>query len=664
MAKKFKIKEAELLDDQMKEQNAPESTVIPATPEEVSQATDNVADIPAEEPVATEAPINADASIETPNGSAEASDNEAESPMGSGIEVQPETVSINVQIPVQQLGQAVAMATGDVRMAELSPDLEAEKAKQAEDAEKQPMVAEADSEAPIQEPVLGGAETEAVSEPTDMVEPQPVQESLEHTTESREPDPNEMGASYRALMELDKQREAKANCKHDLFNESEDEVNPNEMGASFRALLKLKKKLDEKNILGNHSKLTEDVKEEAKADESVTDNKDNEAEEHEDADKAEVEEVKNPEVVEDAKTSENDSDKKDELKEKLDFNALKNDVVDDYDNSGLPHGLGETDENFDAELGFGSDSPEFAEDFADIGNLFADTLEDKSSEEISTAAEALDTVADILGDVADTLEDKAEEAQAEENADNDADTKEPKEKLDFKALLDDFSDDYYDEDDEDVDAEDDFAEDYLEDEDFEESRKRVPCKLPVNSNFSERREMPSIRHHVSPRFEERKMPLVKSRESILTESAQKTLRTPMRSKLTENADLDGIILPKGSEGIDLSYYETDDDLVSAHERVLEARKRALMDFHKALNESNSRPRVAESPRYRESIREDRAERPSNSRFNEALRSSVRATRVNDEEYSANSWANNKALDKYEESQKFNFKELLKNGFLG
>lgn len=616
MAKKFKIKEAELLDDQMKEQNTPESTVIPATPEEVSLAADNVADPVAETPTDTTAPSNVETDIETPNGSADANKEETESPKDNGLDVQPETVSINVQVPVEQLGQAVAMATGDVRTAEISPDLEAEKASQAEATDEPPMVAES-SEAIGQEPVSADVvdNAEALA-PTHIEEPQPVQESLEHTVESKEPDSSEMGASYRNLMLMSKQKEAIA------------------------------------NIAKESSILEEAEEDKIKTEDSVK----------EDAVKP----------VEDTKSAEDNTEIKEEPKEKLDFNALKKDVIDDFENSELPKGLAATDANFDDELGFGdSDSL----DLADFNSVLADTFEDKNSEEISAASEALGAAATILGDAAAALDVKSQETYAEEeNAEDDEYeeedevVEEPKEKLDFKALLADCDDDIDSEEDfaDDSDFEDDFvAADFEETDDFEESRKRVPCKLPVRNKASERKAFAYTDSCDTPRFKERETPLVRSRKPILAESAQRKPVASKRDRLAENFNLDGIILPKGSENIDIEAYSNDtEDLVSAHERVLEARKKALIDFHRTMNESKDRTRPSAHPRYRESVRDHESDRPSNSRFNEALRSSVRSTRLNEDSYNANSWANNKALDKYEESQRFNFKELLKNGFLG
>lgn len=749
MAKKFKIKEAELLDDQIKEQSAPESTVIPATPEEVSQATDNANDTLLNEPTATDNNVG---NIETPEGSASVSSEEVQPSAGNGIEIQPETVSIDVQVPVQQLGQAVAMATGDVRTAELSPDLEAEKAKQAEEIEKQPMVA---TDTETSTPGMGntpstGMESTPTEVPTVTEEPQPVQESLEHTTESTEPDTSKMGASYRDLMELSMKKNTRNRRKNTAIKESSKDVDPKEMGASFRALQNLKAKTEQ----AESNKITEDLEENSESEDRI------------EADK--------PEKDNKLDTNISDEPESDESKEKLDFKTLKaNKTTDvDSDNVDLPRGLAETDDDYAADLGFeNSEVPEYT----DISDLFADTLEDKSDEELDTAAETLGAAADVLSNAATAIKGRVHDDSDEEDKDDsetldfedvaNTETKEDTssdEKLDFQALLNDSAEDeddyeedeeieeslrsksnrlresfvkpyqidyqprgphycglkdltiishgewsdpeiydartglvfnYYDiEDpivaeyrDEGYDDEDDetfinyvknnadfvydtidyLASEYDEaEEDFDESRKRVPCKLPVKTNLIERKAPVLAKLQRNPRFNESKKPLVK-KASVLTESAKNRLHTTsMADRVKENVDINSIIFPKGSEDIKNLYFADSDNLVSAHERVLEARKKAILDFHRTMNESRKRP-VEKTPRYsryKESIREVRPNAPSTSRFNEALRSSVKTART--ENADTNSWVNNRAIEKYEESQKFNFKELLENGYLG
>ena len=92
---KKRFKEAELID-----QNETQAQAVPATDAEVAQAAAPVEAAPA----ADEAAPEEEAVL--PEGTDEAA-------ADSGVEVNPETVSVQVQIQVDQLGAAVAQATGD-----------------------------------------------------------------------------------------------------------------------------------------------------------------------------------------------------------------------------------------------------------------------------------------------------------------------------------------------------------------------------------------------------------------------------------------------------------------------------------------------------------------------------------------------------------------------
>lgn len=105
-----------------------------------------------------------------------------------------------------------------------------------------------------------------------------------------------------------------------------------------------------------------------------------------------------------------------------------------------------------------------------------------------------------------------------------------------------------------------------------------------------------------------------------------------------------IIYPAGSRPLS-HRYDDEENLVARQRRVDESRRRAIAD-------------------YRRSVLSEREERrPANrSRFNEALNSSVRS--VSDEAEDPKAWSSNMFVDRYEESSKLNYKELLRNGFLG
>ena len=95
--------------------------------------------------------------------------------------------------------------------------------------------------------------------------------------------------------------------------------------------------------------------------------------------------------------------------------------------------------------------------------------------------------------------------------------------------------------------------------------------------------------------------------------------------LTES--LDGILYPAG--------YNTD-NLVENYSRKALAKRQSIAKFRESC-------------------------RPSSSRYNEALRGTRRYV---ESEENSNSWENNTFIDKYNESRKLDYKELLKNGFLG
>lgn len=119
----------------------------------------------------------------------------------------------------------------------------------------------------------------------------------------------------------------------------------------------------------------------------------------------------------------------------------------------------------------------------------------------------------------------------------------------------------------------------------------------------------------------------------------------MDSKLKESFE---IIYPVGSSPSESSALykknpRRDSNLVKAHERVVENRRRAIKDFHESVNV----PSI---------IR--------NKRFNEALRSPIKYSNMDERDSNSSSWKNNKFIDKYEESQKLDFNTLFNEKYLG
>ena len=793
--KKLRFKEADVLDDQISEQNAPETTAIQATPEEVTQATENATpEVPPTETV----PEPSYNDVTTPEGSADATPSElaggTDDVTGSGVSIQPETVSVEVQIPTQQLGQAVAMATGDVRTAETAPDLEAEKQAQAEEAEqaetKDNLVAEQPTEQPINnEPVA--EEPAPITEPT--AEPQPVQESLEHEEEERTINPEEMGASYRNLMKLRKQRESKLHEEIKIVDEEDVEDDSNEMGASYRNLMKLNAEREQAELHENKNRLvdrcetlTDEEREQIKKyfnahpeDEAKIDwskaksltysdfKKAMKAELHENTEKdrnahyvgktIEIIDMKGEpqyegrtgvvefvddigqlhgtwggcavipgedsfkcidsepikEAVDLPKGSEDTEDlvdneteeiaEEDGLKDeeetpkkgKLNFKALSADVPED-ENPDLPKGFGEddsidydddlvkgfddftnaaNDEGIDYTIGFDRDSVEDTTDFADrISNV----LGDKDADDINAVADTLRATADYIDDFADEAGESDEDA-GDEDFEDDEELEGDGEKLDFKSLLDDSDYDSEDTARVDYETDDDDVADFKESMFRRMSEKRqstnrysetnkyfrnIPCEGDECDDYDEPR-----RERKPYKFAKRHAPARGMRESI--NRKEDLVKRPNRAeKLNENIDFDSIVFPAGSENVANEYRDRyNDDLVSAHERVVESRRRAINDFHRSVRESRDRYSVPRRS-YREDYDEDYEDyresyAPRDDRFREALNSSVRTSRMNEtSSRNPNSWENNRAIDKFEESSKFNFKELLRNGYLG
>ena len=133
-------------------------------------------------------------------------------------------------------------------------------------------------------------------------------------------------------------------------------------------------------------------------------------------------------------------------------------------------------------------------------------------------------------------------------------------------------------------------------------------------------------------------------ESQRIRNKKRLSETTRRPKLKEASE---IIYPAGSSPSESSalYRKSnpkDSNLVRAHERVVEGRRNAVRNFHASVSESKV---------------------SSNRRFNEALRTPVKST-LNYKDDNTSSWKNNRFIDKYEESQKLDFNTLLNEGYLG
>ena len=180
--KKNRLREA----DPIVEENNINETPMQASTQEVADAQSNV-EAPVEEASVEEAPQD----IEVPEGSEdlgsteiggvggmEGGDIDSSPEFGSGIKVNPETVSMEIEVPTDQLASAVAQATGDVVPAETALDVEQAKeeelvAQQQEEAEPS-MEGETES-SPLETESPMGEESMEQSVPVDNLENEPQQ---------------------------------------------------------------------------------------------------------------------------------------------------------------------------------------------------------------------------------------------------------------------------------------------------------------------------------------------------------------------------------------------------------------------------------------------------------------------------------------------------------
>ena len=183
--KKNRLREA----DPIVEENNINETPMQASTQEVADAQSNV-EAPVEEASVEEAPQD----IEVPEGSEDlgsteiggvgevggmgGGDIDSSPEFGSGIKVNPETVSMEIEVPTDQLASAVAQATGDVVPAETAPDVEQAKeeelvAQQQEEAE--PSMEGGNEASPLETESPMGEESMEQSVPVDSLENEPQQ---------------------------------------------------------------------------------------------------------------------------------------------------------------------------------------------------------------------------------------------------------------------------------------------------------------------------------------------------------------------------------------------------------------------------------------------------------------------------------------------------------
>ena len=629
--KKNRLREA----DPIVEENNINETPMQASTQDVANAQASV-DTPVEEP--TEAVEEAPTSQETldvPEGSMDVSDSEVGGGLGDagvggmssgnvapefgdGVKVNPETVSMEIQVPTEQLASAVAQATGDVVPAETAPDVEMAKENELvaqEQEEAEPSMEGGEASSPLEaEPSMGEESTEQ-SVPVDSLS-------------TEEPQPQPMGESKKKKLSPSKKVDLKFKKKLDsIINKGVENMAKSlkESEEDFESEedleVEMPKDRDFEEDFGIEEEYSEDLPEgyenEGMRDESL----EGEFQDVSDADVSEFmgrlqgyldSEETTPQDVSDAlRTSADFMDMvggntpsntplMDSIRdsEDLDFDSL---IDGDYEDGEVRDTV-EEEPSREAPRDFDDDFEEalvrkpckFPKDRTSIKesrNRRAQRLQEtKISYDLldgtyhpwSGAVDTWNTIEEngLLEELDNLLEDLYPDGLSE---------------TELNDLLWFDSDWIFEqlgisEDEEPIDDESDgseFIDDYEDEEDFEESKK---------------------------------------------------------SKLKEASE---IIYPAGSDPSESSalYRKSssrDSKLVRAHEKVVEGRRNAIRNFHESID------RKATSP---------------NRRFNEALRTPI-ILDTNSRDKDTSSWKNNRFIDKYEESQKLDFNALLNEGFLG
>lgn len=583
MATKKRFKEAEFVD-----QNETQAQAVPATDAEVAQA----APVDA---TATAAPADAAAPAEDEAVLPEGTDETTED---SGVHVNPETVSVEVQIPTSDLGAAVAQVTGDQEVANLSPDVEA-----SQEAE---LVADDTAEGD-DIPVEGA-----------------VDEGAEGTAEAPAAEP-----------QLESKKSEGDKLTEDVFTSNSEVEGQDNYGKGDSS--------DEDYQAG---KKTADWHEEPRMD--MIDH----------AIKVEGEALHEAEEDVPAAPVKGDAD---ELPPGMDGG-----IDDDLDPALLEDGDGDIPGLGDNDVAIDEDDPAVQDFLSKIDGYLAD-----EEAQPAQVADALRASADFFDAIAPEVEENDEDLLEVED---DEDGEIP---LDLDAIetgnahgktgdevLDQFSD---------VPA----------DEDYEESLVRVPCKFPKKRFGESKRDLPLVKEPKRVResfeddgyFDEDEDWDVSAKFDRIVEEwgAEKTLnalfdygltncpdlindfitevengdvsllesKKSVGKKFKEDVDYSAVKFPAGSE-------DADDNLVEAYEKTQASRRKAIKNFRESIIKDN----------------ENKSLSSGNSRFAEALRSSVRTNSRPSSNGNPNSWANNRFTEKMEEREEFNFKQLISEGYWG
>lgn len=589
--KKSRIKEAE----QIVEENVTPEAAVPATPSEVETAQAAAPVEPTVDPAAQEEEIVEPAVEEG------VPEEVVEDPE---VKVNPETISLEMNIPTDQLAAAVAQVTGDVEVAETAPDLgedvEGEEPLVSEETSEEGDIPVTDEDASLEEESGVVEEPQAVMSESKDIHSNPGYKVAKETQEGLE-DIIDNGVKN---MDKDTKKFLNTDSKIKESEEVCPECGKNPCECEGTEVLEEKDEMlgkSMKEVLDARLGLKESKEDDDEDDEDEDDEKD---------------------LIKDSGVKNEDPEEGEG--EKLSLEDIE--VDEDGNDPDLP-GAFEADGDLGGEgpdVSIFDDIDEEESEFDGLYGKLNDILGDAGgaaevADALRTSADVIDAVAEEGGDSDEEEEEKVEEVEDLPAREEDSyllsslldDDEEP---LDFDRITDEGYEDYDDEEEsiyDDLDDDEEEEEDFDEDEDLEESVVRVPCKFPKKeSKITERT---SSRHEVK--------------------------------KLEES--LDGIIYPAGS---DPDTFEEEplvsprENLVRAHETMLESRRRAIRKF-------------------RESVKKDSRNR-ENEKFKEALRSSVKVRSLREGSGNSKSWSDNQFLDKYEESQKLDFSRLFEDGFLG
>ena len=601
---------------------------------------------------------------------------------GDGVKVNPETVSMEIQVPTEQLASAVAQATGDVVPAETAPDVEM--------AKENELVAQEQEEA---EPSMEGGEASSPLE----AEPSMGEESMEQSvpvdslsTEEPQSQSQTMGESQKKKLSPSKKVDLKFKKKLDsIINKGVENMAKSlkESEEDFEVEMPEGLNIDGDSVycngkyvgyIGNSKNCIYVSTENCKKAEDYFLAKDWTVKKKYDFGKPiyESEEPKDRDSEEDF---EEDSGIEEEYSE---------DLPEGYENEGM------RDESLEGEFQDVSD--------ADVSEFMGRLQGYLDSEETTPqdVSDALRTSADFMDMVGGNTPSNTPLMDSIRDSED----------LDFDSLID---GDYEDGEVRDTVEEEPSREAPRDfDDDFEEALVRKPCKFP-----KDRTSIKESRNRRAQRLQETKISydlldgtyhpwsgavdtwntiedngLLEELDNLLEDlypdglsetelndllwfdsdwifeqlgisedeepiddesdgsefiddyGDEEDFEESKKSKLKEASE---IIYPAGSDPSESSalYRKSssrDSKLVRAHEKVVEGRRNAIRNFHESID------RKATSP---------------NRRFNEALRTPI-ILDTNSRDKDTSSWKNNRFIDKYEESQKLDFNALLNEGFLG